>query len=434
MAKRGVFKKDIIGLFEENNYKILDYNFEKGKDKVSVECPSGHRTEINYYNFKQGRRCRYCSQTVKYTYDYVYDFFIKNKCKLISRKYRSCKDKLEYVCSCGRRSETTFDTFKNQSKYQCPACSRVSQTNGKKVDFDEVLFYFKNFEMEVITKKDEYFDARTRLAVRCFCGNSFNISYSVFKQKKNKYCKDCASKKRYEEYKVRIKKATEYDGVEVLDVFKNDKNDYSLKLKCSCGDIFEVSYLTWKARSNKVCNKCYRKILSKLNAKYDIDYVRERLRKADWTLVSTEYKSASTKMHALCENGHKTEFRFEHFLRGDRCRKCFTENNKGENHHNWKGGITSESEKVRKSPEYKKWREQVYKKDGYTCQKCGSKRSDLCAHHIRNFSHYEDLRFDIGNGITLCEKCHSPNFTGSFHNKYGTKNNTKEQLEEFLLE
>ena len=58
-------------------------------------------------------------------------------------------------------------------------------------------------------------------------------------------------------------------------------------------------------------------------------------------------------------------------------------------------------------PVYKNWRTQVYKRDNYCCQwpKCNIRRK-LNAHHIKRWSDYPTLRFNINNGITLCSRHH----------------------------
>ena len=82
---------------------------------------------------------------------------------------------------------------------------------------------------------------------------------------------------------------------------------------------------------------------------------------------------------------------------------------KGKEHWNWKGGTSRGYKEGYYSTEYIKWRTAIFERDSYTCQKCGIKGSKvyITAHHIKSWAKYPKLRFDIDNGLTLCEDCHS---------------------------
>jgi hypothetical protein len=103
----------------------------------------------------------------------------------------------------------------------------------------------------------------------------------------------------------------------------------------------------------------------------------------------------------------KREFTDEHIA------KLAISNQKkaGKNHWNWRGGTTTENEKIRRSRSYIKWRTKVFERDGFTCQKCRKKskageRLEIHAHHIKSFAKNKTLRFAVSNGVTLCRACH----------------------------
>jgi UDP-glucose 4-epimerase len=78
----------------------------------------------------------------------------------------------------------------------------------------------------------------------------------------------------------------------------------------------------------------------------------------------------------------------------------------GKNNPSWKGGITPYRKKIRQSARYKEWRTRIFERDNYTCQKCKKRGKYLNAHHIKPFSKFPKLRFDIKNGISFCKECH----------------------------
>ena len=119
-----------------------------------------------------------------------------------------------------------------------------------------------------------------------------------------------------------------------------------------------------------------------------------------------------------------------------KCPTCGRENQKicrGPDHPRWKGGITPKAVQDRKSQSYNDWREKVYFRDQYLCQVCLDKsHTRLTAHHLYSFANFPDLRFDVANGITCCVQCHHTYYHGSFHQQYGTHDNTPDQFNEYV--
>lgn len=78
----------------------------------------------------------------------------------------------------------------------------------------------------------------------------------------------------------------------------------------------------------------------------------------------------------------------------------------------WDGFTHSYLRRLRRSSMWKIWREAVFLRDNFTCQNtncefCNNKIGvHLHPHHIKSFAKYQELRFNIENGITYCEQYH----------------------------
>jgi len=77
----------------------------------------------------------------------------------------------------------------------------------------------------------------------------------------------------------------------------------------------------------------------------------------------------------------------------------------GKGNSNWKGGITPINFKIRNSKDFQNWRIAVFERDDFTCQICEERGGKLRANHIKTFAKHPDLRFELSNGITICQDC-----------------------------
>lgn len=78
---------------------------------------------------------------------------------------------------------------------------------------------------------------------------------------------------------------------------------------------------------------------------------------------------------------------------------------KGNSHPFFRTGTYVTDNQVRRSFKYISWQKQVYKRDDYTCQICGSRGENLRANHIKRFADFPELRYEITNGVVICSPC-----------------------------
>ena len=113
---------------------------------------------------------------------------------------------------------------------------------------------------------------------------------------------------------------------------------------------------------------------------------------------------------------------------------------RGKNNSNWKGGISSLVQLIRKNKRYKEWRSDVFTRDDFTCVLCGKNKCWVEAdHYPKKFSilfheskvktleealDYTEL-WNINNGRTLCRKCHNKTKGGNLN--YAIRKNYSSQ-------
>jgi hypothetical protein len=75
---------------------------------------------------------------------------------------------------------------------------------------------------------------------------------------------------------------------------------------------------------------------------------------------------------------------------------------------------------------YIRWADHVRRRDHFTCVICGRKGIAVNSHHLNAWASFPDERYDVDNGVCLCQTCHE-----TFHGIYGKGKNTVAQFKEF---
>lgn len=167
---------------ENSNAELLSNEYKNRNSVLKFRCECGNEFDRSWRVFLRGSyNCRTCAwirvnANRTYTVDFVREFAEKNsKSRLISEKYKNCKEDLTFKCNCGNLFVTPFDTFKNANKRKCNDCSMSDGIKGKDGQIrpravgktnDEFLVDLKEARGNEFTPLDEYVNAKISIRVR----------------------------------------------------------------------------------------------------------------------------------------------------------------------------------------------------------------------------------------------------------------------------
>lgn len=218
------------------------------------------------------------------------------------------------------------------------------------------------------------------------CGKQFKVR-NKSKFEKSRYCSVSCKRAHLSKIMVGEKGAN----------YRNGNRLKSTVMCDNCGTEFRKDNAQIKRRKHHFCGR-----------KCQIEFYQREENK-----LSGEQSPKYSKVNTICEWCGKTfksykSTAYEVRFCSMNCRNNWqSEMMRGENHYNWRGGITGQRQIDMARKEYRHWRISVFQRDKYTCQICGDSRGgNLRAHHIKPYSVFKNLRYDIDNGITVCDDCH----------------------------
>lgn len=184
------------------------------------------------------------------------------------------------------------------------------------------------------------------------------------------------------------------------EVIRRRRNEYDIKPgKRSCFD-----------PDKEVLENLYQNMsMKQIAQKYDVGE----------TIVWKRLKELGIRLKGYENGGHRRKgrtFSDSHLANLRKAAKARRGKYTGENSPHWKGGVSGSSGSDRRTGQHKEWKRLVLEKADYQCEECGKKHGRYCSccgekvvlhiHHIKPYSKYPELRYDVKNGKALCSLCH----------------------------
>lgn len=147
--------KNFIQNGSKSGCKFIRAERDGVSSRIFLKCKCGEHFELRFNDFKDKnqRACNTCLGKISWNHQMVKEYIESDNsgCKLLSKEFKTVKDKLSLLCKCGQEFKTEFDSFRYMGKRQCNDCGRGMSSGENKIQ--ELLI-----KLNVKSKREYIFD------------------------------------------------------------------------------------------------------------------------------------------------------------------------------------------------------------------------------------------------------------------------------------
>jgi hypothetical protein len=187
---RRLKEEEIKKEVESLGFVYISTNYVNNEHFVNCICKCGLKRKVRLKNIRLSEGCLNCrNQNFSFKYQEVFDYFAEQGCQLLEEKYKNARTKLKYVCNCGSESTIVFDSFKRGNR--CKKCGNKKNSLKQTLTQEKAAQFFKDENCELI---QGYKKAKMPVEFLCKCGKKGLKSLNNFQ--KRPFCKACGILKR----------------------------------------------------------------------------------------------------------------------------------------------------------------------------------------------------------------------------------------------
>ncbi|MFC1876620.1 hypothetical protein ACFL2E_05025 [Thermodesulfobacteriota bacterium] len=351
--KRRLSFETVKATFEKAGCVLLENEYINIRTKMRFICSCGREYRASLENFRKAGRCKTCSGLEKPTFEFVEHTFEKEGCTLLEAKYINSRKKMKYICSCGNRATISWEKF--NSGQRCKICGIERTVSTTRLTYDFVKSEFK--KAGCVLLENEYKNAHTKMNYICSCGNNSSIAWLNFI--KGVRCDICGEKKRVVKSRIGGIRRPYYNHfaswIAYADEVRRDPDDKR---------VLQVK-----------CKKCHNWFIPTKSQLAQRKRALEGKNEGELNLYCSDICKNTCSIYKLNPTKDMNDFLYPNSSGRDKYRAMQI----------W-------------------WSQQVRKKYGDACEKCGS-LENVDSHHINPYAiSYDAMHID--NGVRLCEECH----------------------------